>query len=1067
MYVPLFVHSSYSLLRSTIKIKSLVDHCSSLGVKALAITDYHNLFGAMEFSIECAKKKIKPIIGSRVRIEGNREILLYCKNRTGYENLSYLISNSYLTSKGDPEVRWDQLAKKSDGLIAIAVPSILVSSNLSDIKTCAEYLNTSIEWYVGFEHDKCYEQTAHMSSIFNTPVVAVSETYFLHKDDQEAHDILLCIKNKRYAIEENRPRSDARFKLMTPDEMINAFKEYDFAVNNTLNIAKKCSFFLKPTSPRLPKFKTKLNEIDELRRIATEGLDLRIKTYNIHNIEEYRERLNYEIEVIGNIGFPGYFLIVSDFIKFAKGNNIPVGPGRGSGCGSLVAWCIDITEVDPIKFELFFERFLNPGRVSMPDFDIDFSPRGREVVINYVKQKYGGQCVSGIITFGSLSSRAVLKDVGRVLQVSYMKIDHLSKQVQVLFGKVFTLDEMYSKDKAFAEEVESDEALKKTFEISKKLEGLYRHASAHAAGIIITDTPLYRISPLYKDSDSDLPVVQFSMKYAEIAGLVKFDFLGLTALDVIQDVVEEIKKRGIILDTSSIDLDDKETFALMRSGYTKGVFQFETVGMTKLIRDSEADCIEDLIAIVSLYRPGPMDNIPLFIRCKKGEDKIEYKYEPIEKILANTYGIIVYQEQILRIAQDIAGFTLAEADLLRRAMGKKIPEEMAMYKRKFADNTHRLNGGELADAEELFNQIEKFAHYGFNKAHATAYAIIGYIQAYLKKHYTIEFICVSMTAEQHNTEKLVELIDEAKHLNIVVQKPCINSSGNLFEIVNNEIRYSLSAIKNIGEHMASIIINERNKKGNFISLSDLNDRVNLNKREMESLIKSGALDIFGQNRGKLSQMALILTKTDDDFLFSETLLVSDSYNWSKADSAKYQREILGLYLDDHPLSDFKVKNFGWKWISESNLSLDSENVETVCIIEDYVKKFDKRNRAYAICHISDPKGIWQAIVSDDNIESISYFKGKQVWCSARIRAGRIAITNISKIEDRIQSIQNIHIKVKEESDLLNLKDIVEKFRTKDGKVDLYLHTEDVMSIGKIDNASEFINNLSGYNWYAR
>ncbi len=1058
-YTPLFVHSCYSLLESTIKIKNLIKRCKEVNIKSVAITDMHNLFGCMEFCIECNANNIKPIIGAKVNIEGNRHILLYCTNQIGYENLSYLLSHSYLTAPKNhkPEITWALLKKKSEGLIAIAVPSIIAANNHSDIEHCVNQLEGNIEWYIGLEIDNV-NNASYMSSLFNTPLVAIYEAYFLYEDDEKVHDILLCIKNKNYVIEEERVKSNPKFKLLTPEEMIEAYKEFPFAIENTNRLANKCCFSLKASPTKFPKFKSNKSESDTLIENANNGLKKRLKQYLIskEKHEIYINRLNFELEIIKKMGFCGYFLIVSDFINFAKNNDIPVGLGRGSGVGSIVAWCIDITEVDPIRFELFFERFLNPGRISMPDFDIDFSPRGREKVIEYVQQKYGAQSVAGIITFGTLSSKSVLKDVGRVMQVPYSKVDNLSKKVQVLFGKSFTLDEMYKKDESFAEEIDNDESLKKVFVIAKRLEGLYRHASAHAAGIVIADFPLYRTVPLYKDFESELPLVQFSMKYAEIAGLVKFDFLGLTALDVVKDTKEFLAQKNIDIDMNTIPLDDKKTYQFLRQGHNKGIFQFETSGMTKLIYDIEADSIEDMIAIVALYRPGPMDNIPMFIKSKQGIEKVEYKYAKVNEILANTYGVMVYQEQILRIAQDVAGFTLAEADLLRRAMGKKIPEEMAMYEKKFLDGAYALNGGSIEDIKGLFNKIERFANYGFNKAHAAAYAIIGYQQAYLKSHYPTEFICASLTLEQHNTDKLAELMLDAKEIGIIIKTPCVNQSVSVFTIISDmNILYSLSAIKNIGEHIANIIIKER-ENGEYTSLDNLLDRVNLNKREVESLIKSGALNLFEQNRGIIYNLYSSKISNNDDFLFDSNLFLDKKNEWSFNECANYQKEVLGIYLDAHPLDQYKFENFLCKYGSQINLHINS-NLQVLALLEEYKKKIDRKNRPYAICKFSDPKGMYEAMLSEQSLlELIEKNIKKILVCDIKILNQRLILNNFAELEHKLNYIQTIHIKTNDDD---NIDIMLQDYKALNGEVAVYFHNNGSRLAFMTNNPKQIIEEI--------
>lgn len=1062
-YAALFVQSHYSILSSTIRIKQLIKEAKDLGLTAIAITDSHNLFGAMEFSLECKKANIKGIIGCRAKIEGNREILIYCKNKIGYENLSALLTDSYVTSKEDmPYVKWHLLLKKAEGLIVIITPSIS-AANAIDLETCANLLTNKIEWYFGIESDTTYHKDiANLSKRFQKNVVALSRACFIYKHEEIAHDAMLCIRDKRYVSESNREKSAPNLKLKSNDEMQTSFAKLEFAIQNTVQIADRCNFLLEPLKPQIPKFKTTSTQEEVLRETAISGLKKHIVDHKITDTQAYFERIEYELDLINNMGFAGYFLIVSDFIRFAKQNMIPVGPGRGSGSGSLVAWCIAITGIDPVKFGLYFERFLNPGRVSMPDFDIDFSPKGREMVIDYVRKKYGNHSVAGIITFGSLSSRAALKDVGRVLHVPYSKTDYLSKKIQTLFGKVDTLQETYEKDASFASEIEEDENLKQVFHIAKILEGANRHVSAHAAGIVIRNQPIYTICPLYKDKHSGILLTQFSMKPAETAGLVKFDFLGLTALDVIKETCDLLMTKHIGVNIETIPLDDVKTFNLMRTGNTKGIFQFETRGMTKLIKDLKADCIDDLIAIVALYRPGPMDNIPLFIRSKEGKENIKYKYPQIDIILANTYGVMIYQEQIIKIAQEVAGFSMADADLLRRAMGKKIPEEMATYRKQFIDGTVKLNGGTVEDAEEIFDQIARFANYGFNKAHAVAYAIIGYQQAYLKAHYLLEFISVSMTSEQYNIDKLTELITDAKHMNIKFAPPCVNKPLTRFESKDNEIQYPLSAIKNIGIPLAENLRKEIEMGGLFKSFDDFLNRTNLNKREIEYLAMSGALDVFDRNRGQMFAMKRNQTKHSFS-LFDTDDIMNETNNWSAEEYLKFQKDALGAYIGKHPCDQYNIKRLKLTYIQDllhiSQLSM--------IIIHKIVKKIDRNKKIYGICTISDPSGFYEAIIpNEDNLFDIQL--ETMIIAEARNANDRIIIENIKKIKEYIENIKKIHVKINTEQELIRLRAIIERTPQNGSSCEVFVHTDEVVHIASlhkshIDNLLKSLEN-DGYQW---
>lgn len=1062
-YTPLFIHTEYSLLSSTIRINALVDFAAEQGFNALGITDNHNLFGAVEFSVACHKKKIQPIIGTRMQLEGNREILVYAKDLVGYQNISYLLTNSYLkTNTNTHEVTWEKLFKKSEGIIIIAVPSILAAQNLEDLKTCGEHLNHSkAEWYVGLEPDEFFlHETSYISKVFNKPVVAVSETRFLLPVNYEAHDTLLCIKNKNYISEHERVKADMRFAFLSMDQAKIKFANQPFALENSNRLAKKCTFSLKPASPKLPRFRSQNNETekDVLTKTALEGL----KSMKVlaGDFPVYLERLNYELSIINKMEFAGYFLIVSDFIKFARNAGIPVSI-RGSGAGSLVARCINITEIDPIKFELFFERFLNPDRISMPDFDIDFSPNGREIVIDYVSNKYGAQCVAGIITFGSLASRAVLKDVGRVLHVPYSKVDQLSKRIQVVFGRPFTLDETYERDKEFASLIDEDETLTRVFLIARQLEGLSRHVSAHAAGIIISDSPIYLSAPLYKDPGSSIPLIQFSMKYAELIGLIKFDFLGVTALDVLAQTIAEAAKYNLKINLEDIELNDESTFAFLRDGHTRGVFQFETPGMTQLIADMDANCIEDLIATVSLYRPGPMDNIPTFIKYKKGIENVHYIYPDLEPILRNTYGIIVYQEQILKIVQVIAGYSLAEADLFRRAIGKKNIAEMERYRIDFIERTHRKQGGDRMNAESLFKLIETFANYGFNKAHAVAYALVGYRGAYLKKHYMIYFMCASMTAEQNNPPKLAELIHEARVLNMPIERPCINRSQGTFMIDGETILYSLRGIRNIGQHVVDTLVNNRP----FVSITDLFNKTKLNKREIESLIKSGSLDCFGLNRGILLQTWLLLSSGET--LFDAELFVPESSSWTRLEGLVYQKEVLDLYLDCNPVDLYPIKQLSLKTINDYPQNQDIIINNIACTLERYEVKVSKSNKRFYICYFSDSNSQWEGMLMPEIFsDSLDKLQNKVLVCNIKVSNNRKIINHIMSINDRINQIESVYIKITNPDQLYKLDKIIAPFKSIEG-VAVYISADEVVHIGFIQNFSRLMENLTEYEWRAR
>lgn len=850
MIYPLFIKTCYSLLDSCISPQSLVEFAIEHGYECIGIADRHNMHSVTELARLCDKNSIKLIIGAEVSISESRSCLIYAMNNDGYKYLSHILTSLCLSEKSEISIAeiyniHNKLNVKVNDICIILLPGIQCHSKTNIIDSFGNELNHyNMQWYVGCDVRRNFGEAAYMSSKFEKSVIAITEAAFLKVEDQIAHDILLCIKHKKYLADPNRVKSMSLMKILMRQDYERLYIDLPFCLENTKRFCDKVNVKIKFNKPMLPEYG--IAEIKKLKDMAHVEFENKIQLGLIpsQKIAEYKERLDYEITEIDKMGFISYFLIVADFVHFAKHNNIPVGPGRGSGVGSIVAWCLKITDIDPIKFDLIFERFLNPGRVSMPDFDIDFGPQGRARVIEYVKNKYGEDCVAGIVTFGSLSSRAVLKDVGRVMHIPYSKIDALSKRIQVIHGRVDSLEETYEKDDKFRKDIDNNEDLKNVFRIAKKLEGLPRHISAHAAGIIITQYPIADVVPLIKDEHISLPLTQVNMKNTEALGLIKYDFLGLTALEIIQDCFHMVNnKNNKKLDWLQISYDDEATFELLNNGLTAGIFQFEGPGMTRLISDVDVSHIEDLIAIVSLYRPGPMDNIPLFLKHKKDVSLAKYIYPGLKEILKNTYGVIIYQEQIIKIAQEIAGFSLSEADLLRRSMGKKNVREMRDIEDDFVRRTHEKQGGDIQIARDFFQkQVWPFAQYGFNKAHATAYAIIGYIMAYLKAHYTVEFITVSMTYEQFNSDKLQRLVYDAKKMQLKILAPDINRSDTKFSVVNNQILYSLSAIKNVGTQSATKIREECRKNGPFKSLNDFQIRIGPNKRELESLSDAGCFD---------------------------------------------------------------------------------------------------------------------------------------------------------------------------------------------------------------------------------
>ncbi|MFM7620001.1 MAG: DNA polymerase III subunit alpha, partial [Alphaproteobacteria bacterium] len=797
-YIALRNHSTYSLCQGAIKINDLIDKAKKYAMPAIGICDSQNLFGALEFSLACKKSGIQSILGCEVLVDFNLieqknpshldiqnslcPLPLFAYNDEGYKNLMFLVSQSFLNRQNaiTPHINFNLLKQKSAGLICLSagVDGVIgkmiiqdqdkIAENFCDqlAKTFENNFYLEITRHGTKNEEKCEPKFLELAQKKSLPIVATNNVFFIDQDMFEAQDILSCIYDGLLISETNRKKNTAQQYLKNPEEFCQLFSDLPEAITNTVLIAKKCLTMAFERPPTLPKFSNEISfdEAEELKKQALDGLKIRLKQkFILEEIsptqqeiinQQYFERLDYELSIIIRMNFSGYFLIVSDFIKWAKNQQIPVGPGRGSGAGSVVAWALQITDLDPIRFGLLFERFLNPDRVSMPDFDIDFCQTRRDEVIDYVQKKYGNDYVAQIITFGKLQARAVLKDVGRVLNMPYSQVDRICKLIPFNAVEAVTLEKAIEMDKDLQQAIKEDPQITKLVDIGLKLEGLNRHASTHAAGIVIGDKPLYEICALYNDQGSTMPAVGYSMKYAESAGLVKFDFLGLKTLTTIFETVKLVEKtRQLKIDINNIRLDDQHTFKMLASGDSVGVFQIESSGMRSVLRQMRADKIEDIIALISLYRPGPMDNIPTYIKRKHGEEKIDYPHPLLELVLKETYGVIVYQEQVMEIAKILAGYSLGGADLLRRAMGKKIKEEMDQQRSIFVSGAKK-NNIEEGQANEIFDLVDKFAGYGFNKSHAAAYAMISYQTAYLKAHFLEEFLTASINLEIDNTDKI-------------------------------------------------------------------------------------------------------------------------------------------------------------------------------------------------------------------------------------------------------------------------------------------------------------------------
>jgi len=967
-FIHLRVHSAYSLLEGALTVAKVVAHTVAAESPAIAITDTNNLFGALEFAQKASKEGVQPIVGCQLDLDfedireeasqrGHRHsgplchpVVLIAATEHGYGNLVRLVSDAYLaTEVGAPPHRpVSALAGACEGIICltggprgpigaalrdehptIAETRLLTLKALFGDRLYVE-LERMGEWSRGLER-----ATVELAYAHELPLVATNEAFFRTRDDFEAHDALIAIAEGSVIAADDRRRLTPDNYLKSSAEMTALFSDFPEAIENTVEIAMRCSFYPQKRKPILPYFTTgglagvdpAQAEAAELRRQARDGLDERIAKLGMtegYTRGQYDERLEFELGVIERMKFPGYFLIVADFIKWAKAHGIPVGPGRGSGAGSLVAYALTITDIDPLRFSLLFERFLNPDRVSMPDFDIDFCQDRREEVIRYVQERYGREQVAQIITFGTLQARAVLRDVGRVLQMPYGQVDRLCKMVPQNPANPVSLAKAIEGEPRFAEEAEKEPVVERLLDIAQKLEGLYRHASTHAAGIVIGDRPLSELVPMYRDPRSDMPVTQFNMKMVEEAGLVKFDFLGLKTLTVIENALKLLRRRGIDIDIAKIPLDDALSYEMLSRGEVVGVFQVESAGMRKALIGMKPDRIEDIIALVALYRPGPMENIPTYNARKHKEEEIASIHPKIDHLVAETQGVIVYQEQVMQIAQELAGYTLGEADILRRAMGKKIRSEMDQQRERFVSGAIERGLGK-PQANFIFDLLAKFADYGFNKSHAAAYGVVSYQTAYLKAHHPVEFIAASLTLDMSNTDKLADFRQEALRLGIEVFAPSVKTSFRDFEVGENRIYYALAAIKGIGDAAVEHIVAKRRER-QFESLEDFCERVDpkvVGKRVFESLIMAGALDCFGYDRAAmiagLDRMMGLAQRAQEDAAMGivdmfgalaggprqQKLHLPPADAWLPAERLHREFQVVGFYLSAHPLDEYK------------------------------------------------------------------------------------------------------------------------------------------------------------------
>ena len=999
------IYTQYSICEGAIKIDDLADHCKKNKIKALGLSDSNNLCGALEFAEKISKAGTQPIIGTQINIFYENiigKVTLFATSEKGYGNLTKLSSQSYLSKKDsyEPSCNIEDLIANNEDLI-------LLTGNYKDLFGKLFYANKEKivnqlikklkenfgnRLYIEIQrHEEIQEKNYEIfllkiSSSYDLPLIASQEVYYLDKDMSEAHDVLICIGEKQFADDQNRFRYSKEHYLKKTNDLEKLFKDIPEALENNYNFPLRFSFKPKKSKPILPSISNNKNltPVQDLMNKAKEGLELRLRKFiykkNINKSQHeikiiYQDRLSHELDIINSMNYSSYFLIVSDYIKWAKKNSIPVGPGRGSGAGSLVAYCLDITDLDPIEFDLIFERFLNPDRISMPDFDIDFCEEQRDKVFEYLRTRYKDG-VAHIITFGKLKARMALRDVGRVLGLPYGHVDKICKMVPFDPSRPLTLQESIDREPRFKEEIRNNNKVKKLIELSLKLEGLNRNMATHAAGVVIAGNKLAEQFPLYVDQSSNLilPSTQYDMYSSENAGLVKFDLLGLKTLTVIDKTLKRLKLKKISFDISEINLEDEEVYKLLSTGETTGLFQLESTGMREAIKQMKPNKFDDIIALVALYRPGPMSNIPIYNECKNGIKTPDYIHPVLKEILEPTYGIIIYQEQVMQIAQTLAGFTAGEADILRRAMGKKKKAELDKQKERFINGATK-NGIKKDVANFVFTKIEPFAQYGFNKSHAAAYALIAYQTAFLKTYYKEDFIAATMSTELTNSSKLREFVEELRRLKITIVKPCINDCFAEFKAEKNKIYYGLGAIKNVGFEAISNIISEREKNGKFSSLVDFVNRVeskDVNKLQLEGLVKSGVFDKFNLNRNKIfTSIPKIIqqikninedksnnqTNLFESINSSENFEFIESHPWSKKQLLYEEFKSLGFYISDHPLNEYKeifdqLKIISYKDFLKNN---NSEALVSGTIMSIQEKKSAK-GTPFAIIKFSDNQG---------------------------------------------------------------------------------------------------------------
>ena len=1106
-FVHLRVHTAYSLSEGAIRVKALPKLCRAEAMPAVAITDTNNLFGALEFAATLGGEGIQPIIGCQLSLRrgelpsqpgsppqrssdaSTSAVVLLVQTGEGYANLLHLLHIAYTEpeSSEGPQVTLDALIQHADGLILLTggpggpVGRLLLENKRDEATALLARLAAAFpdRLYVEIMRhgladedvtENAFLDLAHRQSL---PIVATNDVHFATPDLYEAHDALLCIAQGTVLTNPERRRLSPEHYLKSPAAMAALFADLPDAVGNTVRIARRCSFFLGQVKPMLPHFDCGPGRDEEavLRAQAAAGLDARLTRHIWRDemdeaprneaAQPYRERLEFELDVICKMGFPGYFLVVAEFIQWAKQHGIPVGPGRGSGAGSVVAWALTITDLDPIRFGLLFERFLNPERVSMPDFDIDFCQDRRDEVIAHVQGKYGIDRVAQIITFGKLQARAVLRDVGRVLGMPYGQVDRICKLVPNNPAHPVTLDEAIKGEPQLQAMIADDETVARLVGIARPLEGLYRHASTHAAGVVIADRPLEELVPLYRDPRSPMLVTGFNMKWVEAAGLVKFDFLGLKTLTVLAKAVELLERRqGIAFDLSHLPLDDAKSYDLLGRGDTVGVFQLESAGMRDVLRKLKPDKLEDIIAVVALYRPGPMDNIPSYIRRKHGQEEPDYLHPALEGILRETYGIMIYQEQVMQIAQVLSGYTLGGADLLRRAMGKKIKEEMDKQRQSFVDGaTARKVAAQKAS--QIFDQVAKFAGYGFNKSHAAAYALVAYQTAYMKANHPYEFFAASMTLDLGNSDKLNGYRQELDRLGILLLPPDINASEETFSVeygadgaAATGVRYGLAAVKTVGMGAVASLVAERRRGGAFRSLDDFASRLDakqVNKRQLENLARAGAFDSLNRNRKQVVEsIEMILRRAGARVAERDSgqiglfggvsqaaelpaLHLAETEDWSSMERLKEELDAIGFYLSAHPLDAYagKLKKLG---VTGCGVLMRRPQSGAYTLAGTVLAKRERssaKGNRYAFVQLSDPTGLFEITVFSELLATKRELiePGQAVLVRAQVQAEgealRITAQELDQVERAVAQLgSEINIHVDRSDAITRLRDIL-------------------------------------------